>query len=155
MTTPDIWAKWPDDFMCPIGELDSAIREGRSDDIERVLVRSYDETGSPQRWTPIRKGEGVCPVCNGTTRVAPLTEQDAWMRTWRGGLSYYDPATDTKTCRNCGGQTMSGIATGVVRLRPDGTPCTHSWKGREAGRCYRIFTCIHGCGTSWDEDSGD
>jgi len=48
--TPDYWAKWPDDYMCPWDELDWEITHGRSDDVERIIVLSYDETGSPAEW---------------------------------------------------------------------------------------------------------
>lgn len=87
---------------------------------------------------------GVCPVCNGTGRVPAGN----FRRT-----AGYDQATDTIACRNCGGQTMSMKATGRVRLRSDGTPCKHEYMGREAGRCYVVYTCKH-CGDVYDIDSG-
>jgi hypothetical protein len=59
------------------------------------------------------------------------------------------------TCRNCGGQTMSQTATGTTPLRPDGKPCAHNFTGRKAGNCYHVYTCVHGCGYSFDIDSGD
>lgn len=89
---------------------------------------------------------GICPVCNGTGRApassSPYSRYD------------YDKATDTIACRNCGGQTMSLKPTGKVRLRPDGTPCHHSYKGYEAGRCYTTYVCEH-CGDRYSIDSGD
>jgi hypothetical protein len=102
----------------------------------------------------IPKGCSVCPACNGTTRVK-LADGDAWMRTWKGGLSYYDPDTDTKTCDNCGGQTMSMKALGYTKTRP-GTDqgCLHEYTGRSAGRCYTVYTCKH-CHSTFDIDSGD
>ena len=102
----------------------------------------------------IPDGYAVCPCCHGTKRVA-LTESDDWMRKWKGGLSYYDPETDTKTCQNCGGQTMFGQALGYTKKRP-GTDvgCLHEWTGRDAGRCYTIYTCKH-CRSTYDIDSGD
>lgn len=92
----------------------------------------------------------TCPVCNGTTRV-PVDKAN---QQWKHIMAGYDKATDTFPCRNCGGQTMYGKATGQVRVRPDGTPCAHSYIGRPAGRCYTIYTCQE-CGDHYDIDSGD
>lgn len=102
----------------------------------------------------IPEGFAVCPCCHGTGRRS-LSKEDAWMRTWKGGLSYYDPTTDTKVCDNCGGQTMYGRAQGYVKKRP-GTDegCIHEYVGRNAGRCYTVYTCKH-CSSSYDIDSGD
>lgn len=91
---------------------------------------------------------GICPVCNGSARVP------AGDTPYKTMMATYDKETDTLACRNCGGQTMSCIATGKVQLREDGTPCTHEYEGRGAGRCYVVYTCIH-CGDSYDIDSGD
>lgn len=52
----DSWALWPDDYMCPWGELEAHIRGGRSDDVQKVVVLDYDGTGSPSVWAPVRKG---------------------------------------------------------------------------------------------------
>ena len=93
---------------------------------------------------------GKCPVCDGTSR-SPLP---ASQQRWKTMLHGYDAETDTLPCQNCGGQTMRGQATGQVRLRCDGVPCTHEYQGRDAGRCYTIYTCLH-CGDSYDIDSGD
>jgi hypothetical protein len=110
----------------------------------------------------IPTGYGICPCCKGSGRVL-IEEGDAWMRTWKGGLSYYDPNTDTKVCQNCGGQTMYGKALGYTTIDPntdpmqfmiDGLGCKHEYVGREAGRCYRIYTCRK-CGHHYDIDSGD
>jgi hypothetical protein len=68
---------------------------------------------------------GICPMCKGTG----------------------------KTCINCGGQTMLGNATGRVRLRPDGVPCTHEFTAEKRGRCYYVYTCKH-CQQSYEIDSG-
>lgn len=89
---------------------------------------------------------GTCPVCLGTGRVDAGPGEH-----WFAG---YDRETNTLACRNCGGQTMSVFGTGRVRLREDGTPCVHEFVGRNAGRCYTIYTCKH-CGSSFDIDSGD
>lgn len=51
----DIWALWPDGYMCPIQELDSEVRNGRSDDVQRVRVLSYDETGCPGVWEVLKE----------------------------------------------------------------------------------------------------
>ena len=92
--------------------------------------------------------EGICPVCDGTTRIP------AGDRQHKNYLAGYDKDTDTLQCMNCGGQRMFGRATGRVRLREDGTPCKHEYLGRNAGRCYTIYTCQH-CGDKYDIDSGD
>ena len=93
---------------------------------------------------------GKCPVCDGTARCAlPQSQQP-----WKHMLSGYDAETDTLPCQNCGGQSMRGQATGEVRLRCDGMPCTHEYQGAAAGRCYTIYTCRH-CGDFYDIDSGD
>ena len=89
---------------------------------------------------------GVCPVCNGTGR-APATSK--YMYSFG-----YDAATNTIPCQNCGGQTMSLNPTGRARLRPDGTPCHHQYRGVEAGRCLTRYICEH-CGDTYVIDSGD
>ena len=58
---------------------------------------------------PVEKG--ICPVCAGTCRVPA---GDSKYKTMYAG---YDALTDTQRCCNCGGQTMSGISCGVVRLQ--------------------------------------
>jgi hypothetical protein len=91
---------------------------------------------------------GICPVCNGSARVPAGDTQ------YKKIMTSYDPDTDTFACRNCGGQTMSCSATGRVRLRPDGTPCTHEYTGQQLGNCYWQYTCVH-CGDRHSIDSGD
>ena len=97
----------------------------------------------------IPKGYGICPVCNGTTRVDAV-----------GMYSYtcygFDAATRTAPCRNCGGQYMSLQPLGYVRLRrePPHDPCVHEYTGYEAGRCYWKYTCKQ-CGDHHAIDSGD
>lgn len=102
----------------------------------------------------IPPGQGLCPVCNGTGRaeadfeVGDSARQHGW---------YGFQADDGKiTCRNCGGQTMYGKATGLTRLRADGTPCKHEYGGQRhpSWRCYNIYTCKH-CGDRYDIDSSD
>lgn len=91
---------------------------------------------------------GPCPVCNGTGRV-PASDEPYKARRYG-----YDAATNTLPCQNCGGHTMSLRPTGQVRLRADGTPCTHEYTGRNAGRCYTVYTCKH-CGDTYSIDSSD
>lgn len=52
MSAPDEWARWPDDFMCPIAEVEDFVSGpwARSDDFERVNVLTYDESGEPATW---------------------------------------------------------------------------------------------------------
>ena len=92
---------------------------------------------------------GDCPVCNGTGRIPAGDDK------YKSFTASYDKETDTFACRNCGGQTMSCRGTGKVFLRPDGTPCKHSYKGENAGRCYTKYHCIHSCGDTFGIDSGD
>ncbi len=96
----------------------------------------------------------TCPKCNGTARRPYPTEHDPDRRFARMTATY-DEATDTLACNNCGGQTMSLTATGVTRVDPaTGLGCLHAYSGRNAGRCYTIYTCAK-CGDSYDIDSGD
>ncbi|CAB4131457.1 hypothetical protein UFOVP276_208 [uncultured Caudovirales phage] len=76
---------------------------------------------------------GTCPVCEGTKHKNT------------------DPLSD---CTNCGGQYMWGKPTGIVRLRSDGTPCTHEYTGSKDGNCLHGFSCKH-CGDAYQIDSGD
>jgi len=76
-------------------------------------------------------GENVCPVCKGSLKKS-----------------------DGRDCTNCGGQYMWGSPVGVVRLRKDGTPCTHEYTGAVLGNCLRGYSCIH-CGDAYEIDSGD
>jgi len=96
---------------------------------------------------PIPEGKGLCPCCQGSGRMPAGLE---WR--WSAG---YDHATQTITCRNCGGQTMSGVAQGYTRLDPaTGLGCLHVWEGHKAGNCYHVYTCTK-CGEWYDIDSGD
>lgn len=94
----------------------------------------------------------TCPVCNGTGRQ-PCPEN---IRGYgqKYGWYGYRADDDTVPCRNCGGQTMGGNATGQTREREDGTACIHEYTGVTRGRCYTVYTCKH-CGYSYDIDSGD
>ena len=87
----------------------------------------------------------VCPVCNGT-KLVELTEQEKTY-SWNKGKTHH-------ACRNCGGQTMSGVASGESKLRDDGTPCVHEYVGEQRGRCYVVYYCKH-CGYQYSIDSGD
>lgn len=53
----DLWALWPDGFMCPIGEVDEYLTPpcAYSDDFERVIVTSYGEDGAPYTWLTSRQ----------------------------------------------------------------------------------------------------
>ena len=92
--------------------------------------------------------KGVCPVCNGATRVDASTNKYA--RVMYG----FDPVTNTLPCRNCGGQYMSSKATGEVKLRKDGTPCEHKYKAYGAGRCLTKYVCTE-CSDEFMIDSSD
>ena len=95
---------------------------------------------------------GNCPVCSGTGHMPcpDYISESSKRNGWYG----YRAEDNTVSCTNCGGQTMYGQATGQVRLREDGSPCVHEYTGRNAGRCYTIYTCKH-CGDRYDIDSGD
>jgi len=95
--------------------------------------------------------QGICPVCAGTGRRAVSDSERRYVKM----IYSYDAETDTLSCRNCGGQTMSGTATGKVNLRIDnGEPCVHEYQGRDAGRCYVVYTCKH-CNDYYGIDSSD
>ena len=95
---------------------------------------------------------GTCPVCNGTGRMP--TPNNLRQYGEKNGWYGYKKEDDCCDCTNCGAQTMYGKASGQVLLRPDGTPCTHKYTGRNAGRCLTEYTCEH-CGSSYQIDSGD
>lgn len=48
----DLWALWPDDFMCPLGESECYLNPpcALSDDFAVVEVTEYDEHGEPIKW---------------------------------------------------------------------------------------------------------
>lgn len=96
--------------------------------------------------------KGVCPVCNGSGHM-PCPDH---LRTSgsKHGWYGYRPEDDTINCTNCGSQYMYGKSTGEVNLRPDGTPCTHEYKGINTRRCLTTYSCIH-CSDRYDIDSGD
>jgi len=94
------------------------------------------------------KQMGTCPMCQGSGRKAAGDDK------WASSYSGYDKATHTLPCTNCGGQTMYGKATGQVPLNKEGQPCLHDYEGRNAGRCYTMYSCKH-CGDSFGIDSGD
>jgi uncharacterized protein YbaR (Trm112 family) len=98
----------------------------------------------------IPAGYAVCPCCKGTKRVPLLEEQRRYAHVMAG----YDKETDTLTCNNCGGQTMFGQSIGYSKKRnpEDIEGCKHEFSGRNAGRCYTIYTCKH-CNSSYDIDS--
>jgi hypothetical protein len=54
----DIWAIWPDDFMCPKEEIESNTmmeNMARSDDYYLVNVTTYDMDGNPLSWIRMNK----------------------------------------------------------------------------------------------------
>jgi uncharacterized protein with PIN domain len=91
----------------------------------------------------------TCPKCNGSTR----RPADEAARKWR--LATYRESDHTLACDNCGGQTMSLTAKGKTRIDPaTRLGCLHTYRGEQAGNCYRIYTCTK-CGDRYDIDSGD
>lgn len=104
-------------------------------------TKPYDTT-----WYPVPKGYAECPCCKGTGLVE-LTEKEK-LYSWNKDKTH-------RQCSNCGGQTMSGRALGYSKIDPNtGLGCEHTVTGRNAGRCYNIYTCTK-CGFSYDIDSGD
>lgn len=100
----------------------------------------------------MNKEQGVCPVCNGTTRQPAQADRSPERYRWVAG---YDAETHTLACNNCGGQYMFGEPSGLVKLRPDGvTPCHHEYTVSPGGRCLTKYTCKH-CGDLYQIDSGD
>lgn len=105
------------------------------------VTKPYDST-----WYPVPKGYAECPCCKGTGLVE-LTEKEK-LYSWNKNKTH-------RQCSNCGGQTMSGKALGYSKIDPNtGLGCEHTVTGRNAGRCYHIYTCTK-CGFSYDIDSGD
>lgn len=97
-------------------------------------------------WYPIPKGCDLCPVCNGTC-LRELSEQER-KYSWNKGATHGQ-------CLNCGGQDMGGRARGYSKIDPTtGKGCNHTFTGRNAGRCYTIYTCSK-CKYEYDIDSGD
>lgn len=96
--------------------------------------------------------KGICPVCNGTGRMPTPDNLRKYGESqgWYG----YSKDDDCCTCTNCGGQTMSGHATGMVSLNKEGLPCVHEYTHYLAGRCYHRYTCKH-CNEVYYIDSGD
>lgn len=95
-----------------------------------AIQKSSGTQDSMDDQTPIKYG--VCPVCNGT-KVNVGTGQQ---------------------CRNCGGQQMYGTPTGKVRLRKDGTPCTHEYTVTKISNCYYQYDCKY-CDDTYKIDSSD
>jgi hypothetical protein len=97
---------------------------------------------------------GECPVCNGSGKQLldpagrvigqPASDKSYWPQYAADGHM---------ECRNCGGQTMGGRASGRVYLRPDGKPCAHEFTGTKAGNCYWRYSCDL-CGDHYSIDSG-
>lgn len=83
---------------------------------------------------------GTCPKCLGAKLIP-----NEW---------YPEFGKPERPCNNCGGQQMLSGPSGVVPLRPDGTPCLHEYKLIRERNCYRQYECTH-CGHRYDYDSGD
>ena len=94
-----------------------------------------------------------CPACSGTGRQPINLHSPQGMSAKRYDRSFSEEDRSVN-CRNCGGQTMLGEATGQTSLRPDGSPCLHEYTYAHLSRCYGRYTCIH-CGWSYDIDTGD
>jgi hypothetical protein len=112
----------------------------------RPFLRNILSTVIDRSWYPVPVGHDVCPACQGTGMVL-LTEAEL-KYSWNKDKTH-------RMCSNCGGQTMGGKALGYTRIDPaTGKGCLHSVTGRNAGRCYTIYTCTK-CKFSYDIDSGD
>lgn len=91
----------------------------------------------------------TCPKCNGAKRI-PAPEGARHYR-----YATYRESDDTVVCNNCGGQTMSLTATGLVRADPaTGKGCLHEYHGQTTSNCYHEYTCKK-CGDHFAIDSGD
>lgn len=88
---------------------------------------------------------GTCPICNGSGEVLLSDEEKKYI--WNKNETH-------RACRNCGGQTMYGNASGQVPLNREGQPCVHSYTGTVIGRCLTEYVCKH-CGHRYQIDSGD
>jgi hypothetical protein len=92
--------------------------------------------------------QATCPKCSGTTRI-PASGPNKHV------MYSYDKGDDTLACDNCGGQTMMGTATGLVRVNPaTGLGCIHEYKGSNAGRCLTRYVCQL-CSDTYSIDSSD
>lgn len=93
---------------------------------------------------------GICPVCNSSLR------QDAGEGVYRAWAAGYRAADNTIPCQNCGGQEMFGEPRGYVRLRADGTPCTHNYSVVQHARYSHVHSLVcSDCGATHELDSGD
>lgn len=86
-----------------------------------------------------------CPKCNGSG-VMPLTDKEKTY-SWNKGRA-------TRECDNCGAQYQMCQSRGYVRPNREGTPCLHSYSGKNVGNCLTKYTCKH-CGEQFEIDSGD
>lgn len=53
---PELWALWPDDYMCAMTEVDEMLRPpcARSDDFQVVRVLSFLYDGEPESWEKVK-----------------------------------------------------------------------------------------------------
>lgn len=49
----DLWALWPDDYMCPLDTVSEHTH--RSDDYQVVRVEEYLADGYPLYWEPVTR----------------------------------------------------------------------------------------------------
>lgn len=92
----------------------------------------------------------TCPVCAGSLRQSA---GDGPYRMWAAG---YRADDNSIPCQNCGGQKMFGRPTGSVPARPDGTPCTHTYRVVQHDRYAHVHSCVcTECGDTFELDSGD
>jgi hypothetical protein len=98
----------------------------------------------------LKKGYGICPVCNGSGRASTADDLRKYAEAY--GWYGYSKEDDKCTCTNCGAQTMYGRPTGQVPLREDGTPCEHKYESTNTGRCLTRYKCVH-CVSVFDIDS--
>lgn len=93
----------------------------------------------------------TCPVCEGSGRMPTPDDMRKYGEAY--GWYGYSKDDDRCTCRNCGGQTMSGRATGLVKTRKDGTACVHEYVASKGQwNCTTDYVCKH-CGDEYMIDS--
>ncbi len=60
----DLWAEWPDGFMCPMDEVEDCMMPpfARSDDYALVRVSEYDESDHPGKWEYLSSVKAIVPT---------------------------------------------------------------------------------------------
>lgn len=46
----EIWALWPDGYMCEFDDIEERLMNGSSDDYYLVTVYSFHSDGTPKTW---------------------------------------------------------------------------------------------------------